>query len=302
MPSPIAPSDQFIPDGGNTPPVAPDPRFSLTGGQNFLPSGAVTGGQAAQNYGSDTPVNQDDSQVTPEEQKQYDDFVTRALLFINDPRLPLGKKGQPQPNGKAPRDVIIEHLNAVGGDAAEKAVGRTAAQVITLLTNNAKQQGYPYSPDVIFHGADEIITTLYKIGITSGVIQKAPPEDSPEEDHLLGAAKLFAAQFFGQNMINTGQNPPELQQQAQQYMLQNIQREGDSGGLDHWTPAQKMSPQQLTQILHKAASGELQPARRGPPTTISDYASLGHPRLVPQGGPAQAPPQGWPPPDQGGPQ
>lgn len=298
MPLPIADSD-FLPsggDGGNSPPVAPDPASSITGGQNFTPSGAVAGGIMSQNPVSQTPINQDDTQVSPQEQKEYDDFVTRALLFMNDPRQPVGKGGKPQSNVKAPRDVIIDHLNAVGGDAAEKAVGRTAAQVITLLTNNAKHQGYPYSPDVIFHGADEIITALYKIGTASGVIKQAPPEGSQEEDHLLGAAKLYAAQFFGQNMIDTGQCTPELQNQSKQYMLEQIQREGESGGLHNWTPAQKLSPQQLTTLFHKAADGSLASRpNTAPPTTIADYASRGHPRLVPQ-----ANEQGLPPSEQQG--
>lgn len=283
------------------PAASPQPTApSITDGQDFIPSGAVTGGQMSQNPISETPANQDDSQVTPEEQKQYDDLVTRCLLFINDPRAPIGKNGHPQPNGKAPRDVIIEHLNSVGDQAAEQAVGRTTAQVMTLVTNNAKHQGFPYPPDVIFHGAKEVIDALYKIGVASGVIKNPPAAGSPEEDKLMGMAMSYAAQFFGQNLIDSGQNPPELQDEAKQYMLDQIHREGQSGQLDKWTPSQSVAPEKLTSFIHRAATGQAQAQGRAPPpSTISDYAGRGHPQLVPPGGAASPPDEGAPAP--GGP-
>lgn len=282
------------------------------GGQDFMPvgpSGAQTGGIMSQNAVTQTPINQDDTQVTPEEQKQYDDFVTRGLLFINDPRVPLGKTGHPQPNGKAPRDVIISHLNAVDGQAAEEAVGRTAAQVITIITNNAKSQGFPYPPDVIFHGANEILDALYKIGVASGVIKNMPPAGSPEEDKIMSASKVYAAQYFGQNIINSGQDTPEFQDQNKKYVLDQIQREGESGALDNWNPSQNVSPEKLTQFIHRAAIGKAQfPRPAGPPTTIADYAARGHPQLVQPGAPQAQPAPAdatqadaaQAPPDQGG--
>lgn len=279
----------------------PPPDVSATGGQDFIPSDASTGGLMSQNPQTQTPINQDDSQVTPEEQKQYDDFVTRAKLFINDPREPLNSKGAKQPNGKAPRDVIIDHLNSIDGASAAQAVGRTAAQVVTLITNNATQQGHPYDPDVVLHGSDEIISDLYQIGVAAGVIKNPPPADSDQEAHLLSLAKMYGAQFFGQNMIDSGQNTPALRQQAHQYVMDQMQREAQSGALEKWSPAYQLTPDKLTSFIHRAAIGQAAVQKPGPPTTIDDFAARGHPQLVPPGGapqpPAPAPDPSQAPPD-----
>lgn len=271
------------------PAMAADGR-AAPGGQNFLPNDAVTGGMDSQNPVSQSPTNQDDSTVTPEEQQQYDDFVTRCKLFISDYRPPKNNKGSLQPNGKAPRDVIIEHLNSPGGQNAAAAVGRTAAEVIKLVTNNAKAAGYPYPPDVIFHGADEVISDLYQIGIAAGVIKNPPPDNSEQEQHLLGMAKLYTTQFFGQGLIDSGQDPPELRQQAHQYVLDQIQKEAQTGALEKWNPSQHFSRAQILDFMNRAASGKARyQGRMAPPTNVSDYAQRGHPQLVPPGG-APAPP------------
>ncbi len=295
---PPNPPGNAPPQAGAPPPGASAPQLGAyrpPGAQEFLPSSATTGGVMAQNPGSQTPQNQDDSQVTPEEQRQYDDFVTRAKLFISDPRVPLNSKGHPQPNGKAPRDVIIDHLNAVGGQAAAMAVGRTAAQVVTLITNNAQHQGFPYPPDVIFHGSDEIISDLYQIGVAAGVIKNPPPENSDAEAHLLGMAKMYGAQFYGKNLIDSGQDTPELQQQAHQYITQQMQREADSGALDKWDPGYQMTPQRLTTVVQNIAQGNARQLPQRPPQTIAQHADAGHPQMVP---PSSAP-GGAPAPDQG---
>jgi hypothetical protein len=257
------------------------------------------GGDMGQNAQTTTPQNQDDSQVTPAEQAEYDDFVTRAKLFINDPRVPqMAKGGGPRPGAKAPRDVIIDHLNIKGLNAAD-AVGRTTGEVAWIIYQNAAMQKHAYSPDVLYHGADEIMSDLYQIGVASGVIKNPPPDGSVEEEHLLGLAKLAAVKNFGQNLIRTGQ---ANSQEAQQYYLEQIKREGDSGELDKWDPSQQFTPAQLQDFMRKAAQGELQAKDpMAPPRTTADFAAMGHPQLVPPDG--AAPPAGAasapaPPPDQ----
>lgn len=277
--------------------AVPSPEASATGGQPFLPTQAQTGGALSQNAQTTTPEGQDDSQVSPEEQNQYDDFVTRCRLFINDKRVPLNSKGSPVPNGKSPRDVMIDHLNLPGESAADS-VGRTTGQVAWIISQNAKLQGYPYSPDAIYHGADEIMSDLYQIGVKAKVIKNPPPENSPEEEHLLGLAKLSAVKYYGQNLLDTGQ---ANSQEAQQYYLDQIKREGDSGELDKWDPSQQFTPAQVQDYMRKAAAGELKAKGRPFPKTSSDFSQMmGHPQLVPPDQGAAPPDQGAaPPPDQG---
>ncbi len=197
------------------------------------------------------------------------------------------------PGAKAPRDVIIDHLNVPGQNAADS-VGRTTAQVMWILYTNAKRQGFPYSPDVLYHGADEVMSDLYQIAVAARLIKNPPAPDSQAEQHFLGLAKLSACKFFGQNLIDTGQADSK---QAQQYYLAQIQREGESGALDKWDPSQQFTPQQLSVFINKAASGKAQfQGRQPPPSTISQFAQQGHPQLVPQDDGSGG---GAPPPDDG---
>lgn len=248
-----------------------DPN-SMPGHSSFM------GGVDSQHPGSDQMLAEDDTAVSPEEQQAYDDFVTRGLMFLNDTRKPLGKNGKPNENAKSPADTIISHLN-VRGFGADQAVGRTTAQICWLIFSNAQHQGVKYPPDVVYHGADEIMSHVYEIGVQSGAIKNPPPPDSPQEQHLLGMAKMYACQYFGNNVIDSGLNN---QDEAKQFYQQQMQREADSGSLDHWDPRQDMSPGQLSDFLARASSGKaaLADMRKGPPQSISDYQQRGAPSLL----------------------
>lgn len=262
----------------------------------YTPPTATMVGRGGENpMSGDVPAQQASSQqVTPEEQKQYDDFVSRCLLFLNDPRLPMAN-GKPVPNRQAPRDAIISLMNADKNDAAD-AVGRATALVCRLIYSNAKQKGVDYSPDVIYHGADEVMSQLYQIATAARIIKNPPPDGSPQEQSLLGKAKLDATKYFGQWMIDTGQDDDQTKQQAQQYYLGQIQREGQSGELDRWNPAEQFTPGQLNDFLAKAASGQgaLNDGTRTVPRTPDDFKALGMPSMMDagmgqQGGPQQVP-------------
>lgn len=278
----------------NTDEGAPDVDLSQ------VQHGASMGGNDSQFPSSDTMLTQDETQVAPEEQKAYDDFVSRSLLFISDTRKPLGKNKQPDQNQKSPADVIIDHLN-IKGMPADQAIGRTTAQVCWLIYTNAMHQNVTYPPDVVYHGADEVMSHVYEIGVRSGAIKNPPPPDSPEEQKLLGMAKMYATQFFGNNVLDAGLND---QKGAQQFYMEQMKREADTGAYENWSPSDTMSPDQLSGFMSRAAQGKgaLASMRKGAPSSISDFQGRGTPSLVPRGGAPQAPPpdQGAPPPDQGG--
>lgn len=296
--------DEFLPPGGGAPTDADaategtpaddlstpedaveQPVAASDAPTDFNPAsadGATMAGASAEHPVTGTLATTDASQVSPDEQRMYDDFVTRCMLFMNDPRKPIGKTGKPNEEAKSPRDVIIDHLN-IAGMKSYDAVGRTAAQICWLIYTNGLRNNVRYPPDVVFHAADEVLWAVYTLGVQAGVIKNPPAPDSKEESELVGRAKFSAAQYFGQNTIDAGLND---QQANREYYMQQMKREADSGQYEQWDPRQQFSPQQLTDFLARASSGKaaLAAQTQRAPTSISDFQKAGAPSFVKPGG------------------
>jgi len=108
-------------------------------------------------------------QVTDDEQAQYDDFVSRALALISDSRKPKGE-------GMSPSEATLKLMNNSSFTVPE-ALAEGAANTVMLLHNASKRANKAYTPDVIFHGADEIIAGLYLLGSAAGIFKDAPAHD-----------------------------------------------------------------------------------------------------------------------------
>lgn len=277
------------PAGDDQPVMASDAPSGFMPGST---DGTEMVGSAAEHPVTGTLAATDATQVTPDEQRMYDDFATRCMLFMNDPRKPIGKDGKPNEEQKSPRDVIIDHLN-IAGMKSYDAVGRTAAQICWLIYTNGLRNKVKYSPDVVFHAADEVLWAVYELGIQARVIKNPPAPDSKEEAELVGRAKFSAAQFFGQNTIDAGLNDKEANAQ---YYMQQMKREAASGQYDQWDPRQQFSPQQLTDFLARASSGKASLSSQvvKPPSSIADFQKAGAPSFVKPGAGGQPPPQAQP--------
>jgi hypothetical protein len=111
---------------------------------------------------------------------------------------------------------------------------------------------------------------------------------------------MYAAKYYGDNMIASGQLTPDVRKQNYQFAVQQIQKEGQSGMLDQWNPGNRVTNSAIIGAMNKLSTGQqlVQPTPRA--TSIDDHAAMGHPRLVPpqqpQAAPQQQPPQ---PPQQG---
>lgn len=104
-------------------------------------------------------------EVTDEEQDQYDDFVSRALSMIADNR-------KADDNSPSPSEAVLNLMNN-GSFTVPEALAEGAASTVMLLHNAAKRANVAYPPDVIFHGADEIIAGLYLLGSAAGIFEGA---------------------------------------------------------------------------------------------------------------------------------
>lgn len=157
-------------------------------------------------------------QPTDEEQQQYDDFVTRAIALISDNRKPEG-------GGKSPSEATIDMMNNSSFTVPE-ALAEGAANTVMLLHNVAKRANKSYTPDVIFHGADEVIAGLYLLGSAAGIFKDAPAHDwaSKQDEEQTPEAVLDPGQAMaeapgGQEVEHEEGNPSEADFTDEEYML-----------------------------------------------------------------------------------
>ncbi len=217
-------------------------------------------------------------EVTAEEQAQYEDFVGRALAMIADTR-------QPEDGSPSPSESVLNVMNNSNFSVAE-ALAEGAVSTIALLHDAAKRAEQPYSPDVLFHGADEVIAGLYLLGSEAGIFQgtgdhswakgggepASNPEQLPvadpatdvadpampsegdftdEEYVTLGEAKILAVEKFGQRLVQTGQMTEEDQREAQDFWRSQIEKEVELGNVED----SMFDNMDLSQIRQRISTG-----------------------------------------------
>ena len=199
----------------------------------------------------DQQENPDSELVTADEQEQYDDFVSRCRLFICDPR-------KPSPNQPSPTQSVMTMLNDPRKSVPE-AIGGTAAYVAFLIHNNAKRNNRTYTPDVMFHGADELVSDLYVLGNVARIFKGVPPlnlqglqgghyEFSEEEGKILDKSKIQAVLEFGKKMEQSGQITEAEREDARDFWKTQIEREINSGQVGD-NILNRMDPNKLKQAM-----------------------------------------------------
>src|SRR5436309_1133861 len=91
--------------------------------------------------------------VTPEEQAQYDQFVKNgmSILYTED--------------GKIPPEV----LNRLSRGKPAAALAQTGVWLVSMLENSAKQSGKQIDPAVLMHGGKELFEQLATISQTAHI-------------------------------------------------------------------------------------------------------------------------------------
>lgn len=132
-------------------------------GQPPVDPSQVDPSQADPTQGADSaPEEGGDSNVSPEEQQQYDTFVQKAAELIYG-------------DGKV-RPEILQSLaparepakDPKGGNPAVLALANTAVQIVSKLDSSSKQAGFQVSDDVLYHGGSEVVEMLAEIAQHAG--------------------------------------------------------------------------------------------------------------------------------------
>lgn len=200
-------------------------------GPSGTPRARGTADDAARESADRDPLNNE--LVTEDEQAQYEDFVSRAILMISDTR-------KPDEETPSPADATLKIMNN-RKFTVPQALGLGAARTTMLIHNNAMRQDVKYDADVLFHGADELIAALYIIGNVAGIFEGVEPVKVPEDGNfddyefseaeikLLQEAKMNAVHEFGLMLEQSGQITEEQMQEAQDFWKSQIEREVESG-------------------------------------------------------------------------
>lgn len=186
--------------------------------------------------GTQAQHNEDAANVNPltevdadeNEQAQYNQFVSRFIMSISDPKSKLG-------------DATLKMMNNSHLTVPE-AVGQATANIAFILVQNAKAQKITYAPDVLFHAAFECVCVVYVFGLAAGIWKGVPPYQGLKPDgtypfnhdelKILCSAQMQAVRFFGDMELKNGMISPEVRKANMQFWQQQIEREVKTGAVN----------------------------------------------------------------------
>ena len=154
--------------------------------------------------GKVSPDNADESgaegNVSPEEQAQYDAFVTNGMKLMND------EKG------------IDGLLKAIQGDGDPiQGLADTVAAIVIRVEDSAQKQGVEISPDVLLHGGTELLEQAADLSEQAG---NHKFDDKELEAALYRSMDIYRSMREQQGKLPTEQLGQDLQE------LQAAEKEG----------------------------------------------------------------------------
>jgi hypothetical protein len=220
---------------------APDPSGDETAGPTGQALNSAAPGDVPRMAGTvqdakDAAVDADPNaevEASPEEQAEYDQLLSRFLLFISDTK-------QPQGGGKSASDTMLEQLNNPKIPLAT-AIGTVTAHIVYTIVSAASHQKVTYSPDVLLHAAEECVSAVYLLGLAGGIIKGMPPfkgmpddgdydfEDS--EIQVIGEAQMQAVKEYGSILVKTGDLSAADRTANQDFWKKQIAREVSTGNV-----------------------------------------------------------------------
>lgn len=171
------------------------------------------------------PQEEESSNVSPEEQAQYDKFMNNALEII----FPQGEEAQVSEavlndlSGKP--DPEAAQLFAEAQPPLEQSpidnLASSTVQIVLMLEGSAQQSGAEIADDVVFHAGKDILEHLAEVAEAAGIY------DYQEEE-------MEGAFFRALDLYRI--SSPRVDQQALTQEFQQIQRADQDGSLSQLLP------------------------------------------------------------------
>lgn len=143
--------------------------------------------------------------VSPEEQQQYETFVTNGMSII------YGDGSMPQ---------VLQAIEADGNPV--EGLANVLTMIVMRLEDSAKQSGTELTADVMFHGARELLEQLVDLAEQAGIAQI---DEKQMDSAFYLALDMYRSQRQEQGALNTdelkaGMN--EIMQAEQQGQLDEL--------------------------------------------------------------------------------
>lgn len=145
---------------------------------------------------------EDESNVTPQEQRQYD-------LVMQQARGILFGKGDDDSGFRIVLDKLGQGRKQIG-----ETIGHTAAMVLLSVQKGIAKKGRQVPPEILFHAGDEVIDDLIEIA------EAAKLMDAKDTERVKKEAMFEALRIAGQTEIDEGRVTPEKQAAAKAEMQQ----------------------------------------------------------------------------------
>lgn len=143
-------------------------------------------------------VEEGEGNASPEEQAQYEQFVTNSHQLLYQ----QGREGgEIRPEVLQSLQVGEQGQQGDGPNPAIMALAQTAVNVVSQLDDSAREAGSPVSDDVLYHGATAVIEELAEIA------QAAQIHDFSEDE--LNGALMQAIDLYRPKLIESGRTNEE---------------------------------------------------------------------------------------------
>lgn len=220
------------PDAQSSP--APSPAAAMAPPAQPAQSAPAAPDAAAPQSATD-PQDQQPN-VTPQEQQQYNEFVANGLKLIYDPKTLPG---------------VVQRLKG-GGDPIEGLAG-AASTLVLRLQDSAESKGVKIDSDVLFQGGKELLEELATLAQRAGIHDYTDKE-------LEGALYRGLDLYRGVEQARGG-----IHKDVMQKDLAQLNQADQSGELERAFPGLKEHAAQLAQSAQQQPSADAQQPQQQQP-------------------------------------
>lgn len=107
----------------------------------------------------EAPPGEEESNVSPEEQAEYEQFVTNGMQLMYSEEL---------------MDQILQNIEGKGNPV--EGLATSAAMLVMRLEDSAEEQDREISPDVKFHGGSELLEQMAELAQEAGIHEYSDEE------------------------------------------------------------------------------------------------------------------------------